>query len=242
MRDRVALITNFLPPYRIPVLTELHKLYSGLDIWLSTPMETHRQSEIDPWHTLPVTIQKGFSLSTTWRQSSRFTEPATLHFPIDTFLRLVKARPRVTDRGYALGLRTSLAALYRLCDRRNRLVIWTALSEVTESERGTLRGLLRRILLRLGDAVIVNGASGRRYVEKYGAASSKIFIVPQTTDIQRFFPPRPTQPSGNVRRLLFSGSLSERKNISSLLDHLVRWTTKHPDVQVELDPRSERDR
>src|SRR5947208_2533961 len=100
----IAILTNFLGPYRLPVMRELQGIYSGLQILLSTPMEEGRAWPAD-WFDLPVQVQKTFSWKTRWRHPHRFVESGTLHFPYDTLTRLRTLKPQVVMSG-ELGLRT----------------------------------------------------------------------------------------------------------------------------------------
>src|SRR6185437_2266890 len=102
-----------------------------------------------------------------------------LHCPYDTLPQLLRLRPDVLISG-ELGLRTLQASFYKALNPGCQFVIWATLSEHSEQGRGVLREHLRRLLLKRADAVIVNGASGRRYVRGYGVKDERIFVSPYT--------------------------------------------------------------
>ena len=56
---RVALLTNIIPPYLLPVFTQLSQHLGGLRIFLSVPMESNRAWPAQ-WGSLDVTLQKSF--------------------------------------------------------------------------------------------------------------------------------------------------------------------------------------
>jgi len=97
-----------------------------------------------------------------------------------------------------------------------------------------LRKLLRRIILHLADAVIVNGESGARYITRLGVAPQKLFRIPQTTDIQLFLSAVPNRPSGVRHRLLYSGRLVELKGILPFLSNLADWARKNTERRIEF--------
>ncbi|MEO8098438.1 MAG: glycosyltransferase family 4 protein [Acidobacteriota bacterium] len=113
-------------------------------------------------------------------------------------------------------------------------MIWATLSEVTELDRGRLRTNLRRLLLRMADAVIVNGRSGARYIELFGVSVDKIFKVPQTTDIQPFLDLPISRQEQPTRRLLYSGRLVELKGLGPFLIQLCLWAADHSSQKIEL--------
>src|SRR5947209_8615192 len=110
-----------MPPYRLPVMRELRRICSGLEILLSTPMESGRDWPTD-WRGLSVQVQSNVSWRADWRHPHQFAEPSTVHFPYDTLRRLRALKPRVVISG-ELGLRTVQAALYCLLFD-SHLVIW----------------------------------------------------------------------------------------------------------------------
>ncbi|MEO5924918.1 MAG: glycosyltransferase family 4 protein [Bryobacteraceae bacterium] len=178
-------------------------------------------------------LQKGFQWRKTWRHRNNFEERAVIHFPYDTLPRLTSMKPDVIISA-ELGARTLQAAIYRLFVQRTRLVVWATLSEVTELDRGLLRRLLRRLLLRAADAVIVNGSSGARYVARFGVPPSKVFRVPQTTDIQPFLNLPIDRPAGSIIRLLYSGRLVELKGLVPFVSQLGTWAALHPVSRLEM--------
>lgn len=226
---KVALLTNFLPPYRIPVLELLQSSVAQLRIFLSVAMEKNRQWA-PHWGSLDVTIQHGISFSGRVTDPGRYTERTAVHFPYDTLWQLFRYRPDAVIVA-EFGMRTAQAALYKLIHPRTKLIVWATLSEHTESTRGAIRVGLRRIILRTADAVLVNGSSGKRYIEAFGFPSRRIHVVPQASDNDAFLGPavRPPHP---VRKVLYVGQLIERKGLKEFCGQLVRWCEENPGSRV----------
>jgi glycosyltransferase involved in cell wall biosynthesis len=156
-----------------------------------------------------------------------------LRVPWDLIWRLGRIHPDVIIAG-ELGANAAQATLYKWQHREARLVIWATLSEHTEQGRGILREQLRRWILPRADAVLVNGASGARYVQRFGVPKERIFLVPQTTEIQTFMCASLQRPVATARRLFFSGQLIERKGLVPFLQVLARWAQLHPGERVEF--------
>jgi glycosyltransferase involved in cell wall biosynthesis len=229
---RVAILTNILQPYRVAVFQELAKQCQSLQIFVSSPIEDRRRADAAP-RGLRVVQQRSIEWRDTEHHAHRFTQPLQIQFPYDTLTQLKRFRPDVIVSA-ELGLRTLQAAVYRRFAVASRLVVWAALSEVTEQARGKARQILRRALLGLADAVMVNGESGAHYVERFGAPRERVFRVPQTTDVAPFLALPVTRREQFRRRLLYCGRLIELKGLIPFLSHLADWAKLHPAQRVEF--------
>ncbi len=172
---------------------------------ISTRSEANRTWEPN-FGGLDVIVQKCITRSRTWRHPKGFTETVYTHFPYDTIPELGRYRPDVVISG-EFGFRTISAAIYRLLDRRTRLIIWGTLSECTEQDRGRVREFLRKSLLRIADALVVNGHSGARYLQSFGVDPASIFLVFTTTDVAAFARVPVTRTGPAAHRMLYSGRL-----------------------------------
>lgn len=234
---RVALLKNFIAPYSIPVFRELQARLREFRVFVSTPMETDRGWEPDSGR-LAVTVQRTLTLMSRREHPHGFADRLALHVPYDTLWRLRGMSPDVVISG-ELGLRTLQAVAYRhwLTPRgrgRAKLIIWTTLSEITELARGRVRRLLRAYLLARADAVLVNGASGYRYVRSFDVPERRIFRVPYTTDLTPFQALPLDRAPESRKRLLYLGRLIELKALDRFITALCRWAEHHPDRIAEL--------
>jgi len=228
---RVALLTNFIPPYRAPLFRILSRQFAALRIFIATPMEPNRSWAPDTTG-LDVVLLRSLSWNRMEKHPHDFSTPSFVHVPIDSFLRLWKMDPDVVISGQ-LGFASIVSTLYCAIRKRAALVLWLTLSEVSEAGRGGFRRLIRRWLLRRATVVMVNGASGARYARALGAKESAIFPIYQAIDNAAFAAVR-ERPRGRGRRLLFVGSLEPRKGLAPFLTHLAQWASAHPAESVEL--------
>jgi hypothetical protein len=231
---RVTLLTNFVPPYLVPLFASLAKRVSALRILVSTRMESNR-----PWafegDGLPVHVQRTLTVPRTWRHPAGFRETLSLHFPLDTFALLRRHRPDVIVTT-EFGFRTLQSVLYRGFHPATAVVAWAPLSELTEQSRGKFRELLRRWLLRRVDAVVVTSESGARYIRTLGFPDAAIFRVPHTTDGGAFggSARAPGPIRFDNRRLLYVGQLIERKAVSPFLSVLSHWAEANRAESLEF--------
>lgn len=194
-------------------------------------MESDRQWTPD-WSGLRVILQRSLSFRSSTRHPSGFRQSQTVHIPYDTIFLLRRLRPDVVISA-EMGLRSVLSALYCTVVRSCRLVIWADVSEVTELGRGPVRIWLRRWLIRRASAVLVNGASGRRYIEALGGSSKSIHEIPYTTDIELFVRQSAARQPAPPRRLLYVGRLITLKGLLPFLSVCIRWCEQHPSRTLE---------
>ena len=215
---RIALLTNFIPPYRVGLFEEIARRAGELRVLVSTHMESNRQWTPD-WGSLDVVVQRKLTLQRVWKTRS-FHEDYELHIPYDTIAQLKRYRPDVILTG-EMGARSIQAVAYARM-RKTPVVLWAMLSEHTESERGSLRRFVRSNLVRQVNAIIVNGESGARYFQRMGVPDSKLVRVNQSLDMSAFMQIPVDRPVQTPRRILHVGTVSERKGVQILLDALAR--------------------
>lgn len=231
---KVALLTNFIPPYRVPVLRGLAERVGGLRVLVSTPMEANR-SWAPAWEGLDVVVQRTLSIPRSIHHPGGFREKLPLHVPIDTRRQLRAYDPALVISG-EFGARTLASAGW--CRATGRpLVVWATLSERTEAAYGGVRGRLRKAILRQTARVIVNGESGARYVRSLGYPDERIDRIPQASPAgvgaDRVPAPRAEPLGEGSLRLLYVGQLTERKGLRGLLAELSAWTRREG-VDAEL--------
>ncbi|MEB3829837.1 glycosyltransferase family 4 protein [Phormidium sp. CCY1219] len=232
MVKRIALLTNFIPPHRLPLYQALADRLPDLQVFISTPMEANRLWTPN-WERLNVTVQKNLTVRRRWKHPHGFSEDLYVHIPYDTLWSLWQYRPDVVISG-EMGMRTLQALLYRKLNPDTRMILWATVSEYSEQGRGKLRERLRRFLVPQADAVLVNGQSGARYVRQFGVADERIFFAPYTTNIDPFLAVALSRAPEDAYRLLYLGQLVQRKGVEPFFSTLKRWAKGHPERKVEF--------
>ncbi len=229
----VAVLLNFISPYARPVLLELAKRVAKLTVLVSTPMERNRDWDTG-WRTLDVRVQRTCTLRRKLWHSQGFHDSVHMHFPLDTFGQLRSLAPDVVVSS-ELGSRSFLATLYGRRHPNVATLLVCCMSEHTESGRGRVRTAWRRWLLAQAHAVTGNGRSARRYLERLGVPSNKIFLFPYAPapEVLNW---GPLEREKEVeRRLLYVGQLIERKGLLPFIESLTTWARVHPYQVVEFD-------
>src|SRR5580658_7263 len=230
MKRRVALLTNVIAHYRIPLLLALRERVGELKVFLSARMERDRDWPVY-WASLDVVVQRSLSFTHNFRNVHGYRDSSQIHIPYDTLLQLRRYKPDVIISG-EFGTRTVLAVIYRLLFRKTVLIVWATLSQHTESTRGRLRVLLRRWILKRVDGAFVNGKGGEAYLRSLGFPGP-ITTVPYVVD-NAAFSVAARVSAGLEHRLLCSGQLVERKGLHLFVPILSQWCADHRDHSVTL--------
>lgn len=228
---RVALLVNFVAPYRVKLLRELRDRVGRLRIFVSTAMEPDRLWTPD-WADLDVTVQRNAMLPWQHRRPGNVAQQLYIHIPYDTMPRLLAFNPDVVISG-EMGARSLQAALYRRLRPHSRFILWATLSEHTEKSWGASRRALRRFILRSADAVLVNGQSGARYVRTL-APHIHVQAVNQPVDVSLFSAGSLERRPDQARRLIYSGRLIAQKGVFEFQRALAEWARGNPAQQVEM--------
>jgi glycosyltransferase involved in cell wall biosynthesis len=229
----VAYLTNNVTSHSIPLLNSISSQVKELIVLTSTPPEQNAIGNLKVEGRFQIIRQRRLSLRRVRHHPQGYSQEMDIHFPYDTLLQLIVRRPDATI-SLEFGLRTLQALIYRLLNPSNRLIVWAPVSERTEQGRGKLREMIRKLILRKADAILVNGSSGFRYFRQLGAGSRKIFKVPYTTDIELFGSISPTRPQDKMHRLLYVGQLIELKGLIFFVKNLIQWLGRHPTKTVEF--------
>ncbi len=216
---RVALATNIVPPYRVPVFRHLADTPGWrLRIFTSAESEFDRSWSVDTGG-LDVARVRGLS----WVRRGR-----TMHLPLALPLALARFRPDVVVSG-ELGVRSWLALLYCIA-ARVPLVLWAYPSR-SEGRRARGLGLrMRRALLRRARAVIGMGVQAREALSAWGVPDDAIHDAPNAHDAEGLHKAlagvAPEEARGGMRAglgcrdrvALFVGRLIGAKGAIELLD------------------------
>jgi glycosyltransferase involved in cell wall biosynthesis len=233
--SRIAIFTNFIPPYRKSFYERLSELVAGdITFYLSANTELNRKWEVD-WGQLKVKVQKSFKIKYKWKQKKDFKEDVYMHFPIDTLSILLKSKP-TTIVSAEFGLRTLLCCLYKFFFPKVKFIIWATVSSETDNERGYFRKMLRKFILKFPSTVFTNGQSGINYIQSLSASKTiDIVRIPYTIDESLFYcdPVRGFAEEGYIT-LLYTGHISTRKGIIPAIRILSNWCNNNMAFKIKL--------
>jgi len=229
----VVILTNYVRTHHVLALQEFAKRVRKLTILLSVEMEPDRQWDAQ-WGDLDIQTQRNFMWTANWKHSSGFSEPNFIHVPIDTPWRLWKLKPDVV-LSYEMGFRTLFSAGYRLLNRKAPVVMIGNMSQHIEKERGFLRRCLRKLIRRTVSHFTYNGPSCKRYLRSLGVKEDRLFHFPYCIDDASVFRgDRKAAEPDSPLRLLYCGSISERKGILQFAETLSQWCQANRGSDIEL--------
>jgi glycosyltransferase involved in cell wall biosynthesis len=228
---RVALLTNILPPYRVPVFRALAATPGWqLRVFTNAESEPDRCWKVDPG-PLDAELVRSISLVRGGR---------TLHVPLGLFGALHRFGPDAVV-SVELGARTLLAALY--CGlARVPLVIWSYPTRVTAAATPRWRRALAGILLGRARAVIGMGRQARDVLSAWGVPGERLFDAPNAHDheacLKALASAEPAAREHSLRAALqcrarialVVGRLVPSKGIVELLD---AWDRLSPDLRSD---------
>jgi glycosyltransferase involved in cell wall biosynthesis len=179
---RVALVTNIVPPYRVPVYEALAATPGWrLRVFVSSDSEFDRSWRVDAGSLDAVRVRSAsLRRRVATRGQTHFDQIVTLHVPIGLPAALRRFAPDVVISS-ELGARTLLALLYcRLA--RVPLVIWSYHSRVSATAAGPVTRRLRRALLARAHAVVGMGRQAREVLTGLGVPDERLFDAPNACD------------------------------------------------------------
>ena len=228
---RVALVTNIVPPYRVPVFRRLAETPGWrLRVFTSAWTEFDRSWSVDTGD-LDVICVPGIS---------HVERGRTRHLPLGLPLALCRFRPDVVVSA-ELGVRSWLAWLY-CAVARVPFALWTYPSR---AEARAVEGLgltLRRALLSQARAVIGMGTQAREVIAAWGASPDAIYDAPNAHDQDGLRKALAAVDAESARRglraalgcrdrvALFVGRLLPSKGVALLLD---AWDELDPELRDE---------
>lgn len=221
---KVALLTNFIPPYRKSLYQNLSNKVDDLTVFVSVEMENNRSWEVDNGE-LNVVVQKNLSYKKIWK----YNFETQVHIPYDTIFQLKRLQPDIVI-SVELGMRSLFSAIYSKVSNKP-LVLWLALSEHTEKNRKGLRLKLRKFLLNSCSAILCNGESSKKYIESYGV-KKKLFFIPCTSDYMLGEPKKDFNSTN--KKILYTGHLIQLKGIKEMVEGLISWALKNESEKIEL--------
>ncbi|MGH0032599.1 MAG: glycosyltransferase family 4 protein [Myxococcota bacterium] len=223
---RVALLTNVLTPYRLPVYRDLAAT-PGLDLRLLVTADTElhwREMFVDAFaegrQDLAVERVRGLTVQRRVKvhRASDTHHRVALHLPLGVFGALRRARPDVIVSS-ELGLRTLLAAAWAALFGVP-LVVWTYASRAFHDASTPLQRARRRLLLRRADAVVGMGRQAREGLLDLGVPDDRIFDAPNAHDAERFERAL-ARVDRDAARLALRARLGLRENVALVAGRLV---------------------
>jgi len=185
---RIALCTNYITPYRLPVFRALaDRAGNELTIYTTSARGHDRDwDRFDQDGSIRVVQSRNISFLARQRiginasSQSGFTESAKRDIPLGLFNDLLRDRPDVIITG-ELGMRTLIAKFAGLV-LRVPVIPW-AYPSASKLKMSPVRSMYRTIMLRSSRSIIGMGTTARAALRDQGARDRCIFDAPNSADI-----------------------------------------------------------
>ena len=216
---RLAILTNILAPYRIPLFERIGGFIEESDIILMAEREENRQWELQR-HTFKTHLLPGIH----WKPPGH---DVSFHFNWGTFALLRRLGPdAVVSGGFTLA---NLSAFIYCKLFGKPFIPWGEMSEVGDIRNaGLIRRTLRRILIRWSEGAIGSTSEARGVFEHYGAKKDRILVSCMPIDVDFYHRLseefRGTEEWKEIRSrysrpiLLSVGQLTDRKGYKELFE------------------------
>lgn len=218
---RLAVLTNLVPPYRVPVFRALGEQFD-LSVFTSAG-ERNRDWEHYAAQLPNVQVHKsaGMSITVADRDESGVFDLRFVHFNPGYLLDLIRTRPQAIISG-EMGFRTICALAYGWVTRIPVWVWWGGTVH-TEAKIGPTRRFLRRFLSRLARRWISYGQTSTDYLRSLGVSRDRIVQIQNCVDEKKFAADAPPAIAVSPRPLLlYVGQLLQRKGLRQLVESAAR--------------------
>jgi len=215
---RLALMTNMIAPYRIPLLSLLSEQFDLL------VLHGGKEANRDSWRNLEAALPNakvvrawGWQIRHAKKVNGKVFDEKFIHITPGFLWHLLRFRPDAIISN-EMGFRSMTALTYGTVFRKP---VWIWWGGTPHSERGigTMRKVLRKVITFWADRWVTYGQTSTEYLLSLGVKRDRILQSQNSIDEERFnasvepawaILPRPV--------VLHVGQFIERKGIGSLLD------------------------
>jgi len=232
IKTKIVLITNMIPPYRMPFFRNLGERFD-FTLVVDCVTEKGRNWKLDDVSLgFNYIVLNGTSLNLKRkRKDVGYSEERPFHFSTKCFSLLKKHDPDIVV-SCEFGLKTIWSILYcKLYGKK--LLVWSEGTMHTEGETTRMRKLIRPLLVKMIDGFWTNGPESRKLIERYGGQEGTIQEGMTGVDTTWWMSEgrRLRQEREKIRKKLgvegfafvFNGSLSPRKGIKQLIEACSYW-------------------
>lgn len=184
-QPRLAILTNLLAPYRIPVYNALAQNFDTSLILSGA--EPNRATWQNLGHQLPnINIQhtRGAKITKRNTDNKKLIDLRWIHINPGYLTRLVRQQPAAVISA-EMGFRT-LCALAYCATFRKPLWVWWGGTKHTERNASLLRRILRFAITRSSARFITYGQSATEYLQHLNVNTSRILQIQNCIDEQAF--------------------------------------------------------
>jgi len=218
---KVAIITNIIAPYRVPLFNALSSELDGnLKVFFCARTHSDREWSTPEDIRFEYEVLSGMALR---RRGQGYYETRHLYIVPMLFPKLVRTRPQAV-----ISAEFSLPSLiaFAYCKLFGaKFISWSENTLLQERYASRIQRWVRGFLIRRSSACIGTSSGAREKYIHYGCPPEAAFIGIQTVDVayfearvSRMRRERPDGGGNDLPSILYTGSLSNRKGVKYLLE------------------------
>lgn len=215
-RHRVAILTNVIAPYRIPIFSQIAEHFDTR-IFISGEETDRGYWKGEESRLRNVTVKRSAGVTIKYKVGkNQVYNTKFLHFPYGHILDLLRARPDAVVT-VEMGFRTVVALLYGTVFRKP-VWIWWGGTLHTERRLGVSKRILRRVISRWAKRWISYGSTSSEYLMSLAVPPNRILQIQNCVDESIYTKPVRAALSVNPRPVfLYVGRMIGLKGIDRLL-------------------------
>jgi glycosyltransferase involved in cell wall biosynthesis len=236
MKKRIAILTNIIPPYRLPLFNGIAEKYN-LDVLICNEKEKNRKWKINFDNKFNIVKLKGLELNL----KNALGDYRFIYLKFSIIFYLLFKRPDYLIIGDA-SLTSYFAAF--LCKLLNiKYIWWNEILPFTPINKGFVEKM-RKFAIKNAYHHFVSGSLAKQFIKNYGIPDEKITIIPDAIDNNLYltYYNKFKNERDNLGKkfnlgkndfvFLYVGQFIKRKNIFSILNAFKE--AKQKDVSLKL--------
>lgn len=215
----VAIITNIPAPYRVDFFDYLQKNYQDYQF---TIVYSSRNEDNRSWEIEQEKMGNSVFLESKTIKIKKRYDNYYLHIPTGVVKTLNQIKPDVVVGSEYNP--TIIQALQYCTKHKIPFISWTDGTLFSERNRNFVQKFLRRYVVSKASAYIASSSKSKEAQIHYGAKNEKCHISYLTVDVEKYIQEPKGQGTGKI---LYVGSLIERKGVDLLLNALAKINCKY---------------
>jgi len=231
---KIAVVTNILSPYRIPLFEAMSELVDSLKVFLMVSKEENRHWVLQK-SSFQCEILQGFH----WRPPGY---ESSIHFNYRVSRALENYNPDIVVSG---GFTFANIQAARYCHQRGKSYIgWGEVSLRDKSSRSIIRKLIRYYITKHSSGTIASSTESKQAYLSYGADANNVLVSLLPIDVNHYHSSiqklQQTSHINDFKRrfpgkvLLSIGQLIPRKGYQEMLEIYERVILTQPDVSLVI--------
>jgi glycosyltransferase involved in cell wall biosynthesis len=233
--NKILLITNIPTPYRLPLFNELNGQLENKGLKLKVIFGAlgypRRKWELDM-------SECQFDYKVLFSKKIGYSDPEKTSFTYSGLYRVISEENPSVIITNAFSIATAKLWLRSFLKGNIRYIIWSGAIKQKYNIDSFLRKLQRKMLIKRAAGFVAYGSKAKEYLISLGADPEKIEIGINTVDTEFYRQEtgkmRNLENRNNKKHILYIGHLSQRKNVSKVLEGINLLSKSRSDFLLDI--------